>query len=72
MVLIVDDEVPILTITGQTLQAHGYRVLKATDGAEAVALYAQHKGEVAVVLTDMMMPFMDGQTQGRHFVPTLG
>ena len=39
-VLVVDDEASILTITSQTLQAFGYRVLTATDGAEAVAVYA--------------------------------
>ena len=36
------------------------RALVAADGTEAVALYAQHKNEVAVVLTDVMMPYMDG------------
>jgi CheY-like chemotaxis protein len=30
------------------------------DGADAVAVYAEHKNEIAVVLTDMMMPVMDG------------
>ncbi len=59
-ILIVDDEASILTITSQTLQAFGYRVLTATDGAEAVAVYAQKQNEIAVVLTDMMMPVMDG------------
>jgi two-component system, cell cycle sensor histidine kinase and response regulator CckA len=59
-VLVVDDEASILIITNQTLEAFGYRVLSATDGAEAVAIYAQHKNEIAVVLTDMMMPIMDG------------
>ena len=59
-VLVVDDEASILTITSQTLQAFGYRVLTATDGADAVATYAQHRDEIAVVLTDMMMPVMDG------------
>jgi CheY-like chemotaxis protein len=59
-VLVVDDETSILIITNQTLQAFGYRVLTATDGAEAVAIYAEHKNEIAVVLTDMIMPIMDG------------
>jgi CheY-like chemotaxis protein len=59
-VLIVDDEASILTITSQTLQAFGYRVLTASDGAEAVAVYARNMSEIAVVLTDMMMPVMDG------------
>ncbi|MCE0482834.1 MAG: PAS domain S-box protein [Methylacidiphilales bacterium] len=59
-VLIVDDEAAILVITGQTLEAFGYRILKAGNGAEAVAIYAQHQKEIDVVLTDMAMPVMDG------------
>ena len=59
-VLVVDDEASILSITTQTLRAFGYKVLTATDGADAVGVYAQHKGEIDVVLTDMMMPVMNG------------
>ena len=59
-VLVIDDEASILTITSQTLQAFGYGVLTAADGAEALAIYAQRKDEIAVVLTDMMMPILDG------------
>jgi CheY-like chemotaxis protein len=59
-VLIVDDEASILTITSQTLKAFGYQVLTATDGAEAVAVYAENRNKIAVVLTDMSMPIMDG------------
>lgn len=61
-ILVVDDETAILTITGQTLQAFGYQVLTASNGAEAIALYARHRDDIAVVLTDMMMPVMDGAT----------
>jgi PAS domain S-box-containing protein len=60
LVLAVDDEFSIRDITKQTLEAFGYRVITANDGAEAVALYAKHVREIAVVLTDMMMPIMDG------------
>jgi CheY-like chemotaxis protein len=35
-------------------------VLTANDGAEAIALFAQHRDSVRLVITDMMMPFMDG------------
>jgi PAS domain S-box-containing protein len=59
-VLVIDDEASILTITSQTLQAFGYQVLTASDGAEAVSVYARHEGKIAVVITDMMMPIMDG------------
>jgi len=59
-ILLVDDEASILTITSQTLQAFGYRVLTADNGADAVAVYAQHRHEIAIALTDMMTPVMDG------------
>jgi CheY-like chemotaxis protein len=59
-ILVVDDEASILTITRQTLQAFGYRVLTATDGAEAVAVFSENKKKISVVLTDMSMPIMDG------------
>ena len=59
-ILIVDDEASIVTITSQTLEAFGYRVLTATDGAEAVAVYAEQLNQIALVITDMMMPIMDG------------
>jgi PAS domain S-box-containing protein len=61
-ILVIDDEASILTITRQTLQAFGYKVLTANDGAEAVAIYAENKHEIAVVVTDMMMPVMDGSS----------
>lgn len=60
LLLIVDDEPAILNVTKQTLENHGYRVLLATDGAHAFALYHRHRSEIALVLTDMMMPLMDG------------
>jgi CheY-like chemotaxis protein len=61
-VLLVDDEASILSITSQTLQAFGYRVLTASDGAEALAVYAEHRQKIALVLTDMRMPVLDGST----------
>ncbi|MDB6168841.1 MAG: sensor hybrid histidine kinase [Verrucomicrobia bacterium] len=59
-VLLVDDEPSILSITQQTLEAFGYRVRVASNGAMAVAIYAQFISEIAVVITDMTMPIMDG------------
>jgi len=60
LVLVVDDEESIRRITRQTLEAFGYRTLLAANGEEAVFLYMARRDEVAVVLTDMMMPVMDG------------
>lgn len=60
LVLVADDDSSIRAITRATLEAHGYHVLTAGDGTEAVALYGQHRGEVRAALIDMMMPIMDG------------
>ena len=60
LVLVVDDEESIREITRGTLETFGYNVLTANDGTEALAIYADKKNEIAVVLTDMVMPFMDG------------
>jgi hypothetical protein len=60
--LVVDDETAICEITKTTLETYNYKVLTATDGIEAIALYAQHKDEISVVLMDMIMPGMDGPT----------
>jgi two-component system, cell cycle sensor histidine kinase and response regulator CckA len=60
LILLVDDEAPICEITKTSLEASGYRVLTASDGVDAVALYAEHKDKIDVVLMDMMMPNMAG------------
>jgi PAS domain S-box-containing protein len=60
VILVVDDELAIREITKSTLEAYGYRVLTASDGTEAIALYAQNRDMIQVVLTDMMMPYLDG------------
>lgn len=60
LVLVVDDEAAVRDITKHTLEAFGYRVLLARDGSEASSIYASQGNGIAVVLTDMMMPVMDG------------
>lgn len=60
LILLVDDEAGVRAIATKTLARFGYRVLEAANGAEAVALYIQHQGEIALVLTDVSMPIMDG------------
>jgi signal transduction histidine kinase/CheY-like chemotaxis protein len=60
LILVVDDELAIREVTKATLEAFNYQVLVASDGTEALALYAQHGAEIKVVLTDMMMPYLDG------------
>ena len=53
-------EAAVRSVTRQTLEAFGYQVITASDGAEAIALYAQYQSSIDAVLTDMMMPVMDG------------
>ncbi len=60
LILLVEDEPAVRKITSRTLEARGYNLLTAADGAEAVALYAKHQRSIHLVLTDMMMPVMDG------------
>lgn len=60
MILLVDDEYDILALGKIMLERHGYKVLTARDGQEAVRLYKQHQRQIQVVVTDIMMPKMDG------------
>ncbi len=60
LILVVDDEAPMRWVTRQILESFGYRVVLASDGAEAVAIYTQRGAEIAAVLTDMTMPVMEG------------
>ncbi|MDF3071223.1 MAG: Blue-light-activated protein [Polyangiaceae bacterium] len=60
LVLVVDDEDAIRKIVCMALERFGYEVMLASHGAEAVALFAQHRQRIALVLTDMAMPIMDG------------
>lgn len=59
-VLVVDDEESIRNVSRRTLERYGYHVLTAANGAEAVSVYVAHRDKVAVVITDMAMPIMDG------------
>jgi CheY-like chemotaxis protein len=59
-ILVVDDEANILKITKMILEKHNYRVLAASDGAEALALFAPQMHSISGVLTDISMPYMDG------------
>jgi PAS domain S-box-containing protein len=69
-ILVVDDEESILEITKQTLEAFNYSVLIAKDGLEALTVYKLHRDRIALVITDMMMPKMDGY-QTIHALRTL-
>jgi PAS domain S-box-containing protein len=59
LVLVVDDEVAIREITKVSLETYNYRVMLASDGIEAIDIYAQNYPSIAIVLVDMMMPNLD-------------
>jgi len=62
LLLLVDDEGVIREATRAVLEGHGYRVLSVGGGAEALAVYAVRWREIALVLTDLMMPLLDGRS----------
>lgn len=59
-ILLVDDDPVVRDILTSLLAASGYRVLKASSGNEALALFHSHGPEIALVLTDVMMSDGDG------------
>jgi CheY-like chemotaxis protein len=65
LVLVVDDEAAIRAISRRTLEAYGYRVVLASNGHEALARFQEKRGEIALVITDMLMPSMDGNATMR-------
>jgi CheY-like chemotaxis protein len=60
LILVADDDVSVRDVTAATLVGHGYRVLAASDGTEALALFAPRNLEVRAVVTDLDMPSLDG------------
>jgi PAS domain S-box-containing protein len=67
-ILVVDDESSVRGAALKVLSLHNYEVLCAADGTEALALFAKHSDEIAAVVTDLMMPFMDGAALIRALV----
>ncbi|PLZ94702.1 hybrid sensor histidine kinase/response regulator [Fischerella thermalis CCMEE 5198] len=62
LILVVDDEPAIQEITRASLETHNYKTLVASDGIEAIALYAQNRDKISAVLMDIMLPSLDGLT----------
>ena len=60
LILVVDDEFAISASLRQLLLKRNYRVLVANNGREGLATFKQHPAEIALVITDTMMPVMGG------------
>ena len=67
-ILVVEDEPPVRWIVKDVLGKYGYHVLEAGNGVEALALWHQHHGEIALLLTDVVMPVgLTGQELAEKF-----
>ena len=60
-ILVVDDEMSVLNLAEKILKKAGYTVLIADSGKKAVELYRKHRGDIALVVLDMVMPDIDGR-----------
>ena len=65
-VILVDDEETIRTMGARMLASLGFTVLTVADGREALAVYAEHRDEITLVLLDLTMPHMDGEETFRE------
>jgi len=65
-VLLVEDEAPLLALTRRSLESYGYHVLPAGSPAEAIELAEGYAGEIALLLTDVVMPGMNGRELYEH------
>lgn len=69
-ILLVEDEDMLRKLARQTLSGYGYRVVEASNGAEAITISAQHDGEIDLLLTDVIMPGMNGSELSARLLKT--
>jgi len=65
-VLLVEDEPSLRELAREFLESSGYRVLEAGDGAKAIELAEQHRESIHLLLTDVIMPGMNGHQLAEH------
>jgi len=61
LILVADDEDDVRSVVRSLLESFGYKVLEARDGREAVERFRERRGEIDLVLLDLMMPRMTGE-----------
>ena len=67
-ILLAEDETSLRTLTRNTLELYGYKVLEAKDGVEALQVSDAYKGPIDLLLTDMVMPGMGGRALATELV----
>ena len=65
-ILLVEDETNLRRLAHQYLEKQGYLILEAEDGAAALQIVAGHKGKIDLLLTDVVMPGMNGRELAMH------
>jgi CheY-like chemotaxis protein len=60
-VLLVEDQAAVRQLTEDMLRAHGYKVLSAANGAEAMTAADRHLGTIHLLITDVILPHMNGR-----------
>jgi two-component system, cell cycle sensor histidine kinase and response regulator CckA len=60
-VLLVDDEEAVRKVTRRVLERSGYQVFSAATPAEAIELFGEHRDRIDLLLTDVIMPVMNGR-----------
>ncbi len=66
VILLVEDEDAVRMFASRALKNKGYTVLEARHGEHALEVIAEHNGRIDLVVSDVMMPGMDGPTMLRH------
>jgi PAS domain S-box-containing protein len=70
LILLVEDEENLRRLAKQALESHGYKVIDAPDGATAIRISQEHKGPIHLLLTDVIMPGMNGRELANKVSPT--
>lgn len=68
-ILLVEDSEPLRKLTRSFLESHGFRVLIAQDGEEALQVETRHSGQIDLLLTDVVMPGMNGRALAEKLGP---